>query len=95
MKIKVDNKVITELTGMDKIYLKHYLPGNEGIERWLADVIIGNINRSKGEFIREWHLKLMADPNVISIPAAEEEFTNMVIARPDYKDRKKRDEEKT
>lgn len=93
MKIKVDDVEIMEITEVDKIYLKHWLAGDEGIINWIVGAVLGKINNRKKEFFTEWQQKLMADPTVDSIPANEDEFRNMVISRPDYKDREQRDEE--
>jgi len=93
MQIKIDNKVVMELTDADKIYLKHWLFDDEGIIKWIVGAIKGKVNKRKKKFFLEWQQKLMADPSVDSIPANEDDFRNMVISRPDYKDRKQREEE--
>ena len=90
MQIKVGNKVIMEISDIDKKCLNNDLIS---IEEWIVSAIIGKINNCKKRLIREWHPKLMADADVTSIPASEEDFINMVTSRPDYKDRVQRDKE--
>jgi len=89
MEIKIGEEEIT-LSETDKKCLLNDLLE---IEDWILKAIEGKINSCKKRFIREWHPKLMADPSVDTIPANEEDFVNMVIARPDYKNRKQRDKE--
>ena len=62
-------------------------------EDWFVKALEGKINNCKKRLIREWHPKLMADPNVDTIPANEEEFINFVTSRSDYKNRAEREKE--
>ena len=90
MKIKIDAKQVMELSETDKKCLENDLLD---IEDWIVKAIIGKINNCKKRFLNEWYPKLMADPNVDSIPANEKDLVEMVTSRPDYKNRKKRDKE--
>lgn len=90
MRIKVDDELIYESSATDDLCADNDLLSKE---EWLKNAWIGKVNNCKKRFIREWQQKLMADPNVESVPAHEEEFINMVIARPDYKNRVERDQE--
>lgn len=61
------------------------------ISDWIQRAIVGKINKCKSRFQKEWDQKLRADPSVTAIPTDDTEFLNTVKARPDYKDRKKRE----
>lgn len=90
MQIKVGNKIIMEISQTDLKCLKNDLLDPED---WFVKALTGKINSCKKRLIREWYPKLMADPSVDAIPANEEDFVKLVVSRPDYKNRKKRDEE--
>ncbi len=90
MKIKVNNELIHESSKTDDLCADNNLVSKE---EWLKDAWIGKINNCKKRFIREWQQKLMADPEVDTIPANEEDFIELVTSRPDYKNRVERDEE--
>lgn len=89
MEIKIGEEEIM-LSETDKVCL---LSDLLEIEDWILKAIAGKINKCKTRFIREWQKKLMADPDVESIPANEEDFINLVISRPDYKTRAEREPE--
>ena len=93
MEIKVDDKIIMVISEEDKIYLKSYLAGDEGIMNWIIDAIVGKINNRKYWFFKEWQKKLIDDPDVETVPANEDDLRDMVIVRPDYKDGIQRDKE--
>ncbi|MEE9598144.1 MAG: hypothetical protein V3V96_15340 [Acidiferrobacterales bacterium] len=61
------------------------------IQNWVEKAVTGKINQSKKRFIREWQAKLMADPDVTSMPADTDSFITLVKARLDYKNRVARD----
>ena len=61
------------------------------VDAWVQSAVEGKINKCKKRFIREWYPKLMADPTVTDMPADEQRFIDVVLARPDYKDRAARD----
>ncbi|MCK4786997.1 MAG: hypothetical protein KAV87_24780 [Desulfobacteraceae bacterium] len=93
MKIKANNIEIMEISEKDKVYLKTWLPGDDGIMAWIVGAIVGKINDRKTAFFKEWTDTLIKDSNVDSIPTNEDDFRNLVIARSDYKDRVTRDKE--
>ncbi len=63
------------------------------IDEWVQKAVIGKINNCRKRMIREWQPKLMADPNVATMPADEALFVAEVLKRPDYKNRIARDAE--
>lgn len=77
-----------EITETEEKVLKNDL---FDIEQWIRDAIKGKINNCKKRMIREWHPRLMADPEVLTIPANEEDIINMITARLDYKNRQDRE----
>jgi hypothetical protein len=64
------------------------------INDWIQNAVIGKINSCKKRMIQEWQPKLFDDPSVTTIPAADDEFIKLVVARDDYKDATERYEEK-
>ena len=62
------------------------------INQWVQNAVIGKINNCKKRMIAEWQPKLFADPTVENIPANEDDFINMVVARDDYKNMAQRRE---
>lgn len=90
MKIKIDNKILKELSDTDVKVLSNDLLD---IGDWILKAIEGKVNKCKKRFIQEWYPRLMKDPNVDNIPANEEDFIELVISRPNYKNRKQRDKE--
>ena len=67
---------------------------NLGIDVWLQGAIDGKINNSWKRFRNEWTQKLMDDSSFTdTIPSNQTDFVNLVTARSDYKNRKKRDDE--
>ena len=63
------------------------------IQDWWDNALAGKINNCKKRMIQEWNPKLMADPEVEAIPANEDDFIALVVARDDYKNRVERDAE--
>ena len=63
------------------------------VDDWVQQAVKGKINNCKNRLIRQWQPKLFADPQVTSVPADDTGFINIVLARPDYKDRAARDAE--
>ena len=55
------------------------------INDWIQNAVIGKINSCKKRMIQEWQPKLFDDPSVTSIPAAQDDFIKLVVARDDYK----------
>ena len=67
---------------------------NEGIKDWHEQASDGKINNAWKRFQREWTTKLMNDETFTDpIPSNKTDFVNLVLARPDYKDRVARDAE--
>ncbi len=90
MKIKVDDELIHESSELDDFFVD-----NDILDKpvWLKGAWVGKVNECKKRFMREWLPKLLADPNIDSLPGKEEEIVALVKARPDYKNRVERDEE--
>lgn len=61
------------------------------VDDWVQKAVEGKINNCKKRMVREWQPKLFADPAVESIPAKEDKFLELVVARPDYKNRAARE----
>ena len=83
-------KIEKTLTELEEKILKNDLLD---IQEWVDGAIDGKINNCKKRMLAEWQPKLMADPEVESIPATEEGLINLIVARADYKDRAARDAE--
>lgn len=88
MKIKVDDKVIIELSKTDIIVLKD---GILCIEDMIKHAVVGKVNNCKKRMINEWQQRLFSDPLVTSIPATADELIAVIVTRDDYKDRVARD----
>ena len=66
---------------------------NAGLDKWIQDAVDGKLNNSWKRMQREWTTKLMDDPSFNDpIPSNQADFVNLVTARPDYKNRKARDD---
>tara|TARA_R100000656_G_scaffold112407_1_gene84540 strand:- start:39 stop:314 length:276 start_codon:yes stop_codon:yes gene_type:complete len=64
------------------------------LDTWVQDAVTGKKNNCWKRFQREWTTKLMEDSSFNDpIPSNKTDFVNLVIARPDYKDRAARDAE--
>jgi len=67
---------------------------NAGIDNWLEGAITGKINSCWKRMQRKWTQQLMDDPSFSDpIPSNQADFIALVTARPDYKNRKARDED--
>ena len=67
---------------------------NEGIKDWHEQASSGKISNAWKRFQREWTTKLMDDESFNDpIPSSKEAFVNLVLSRPDYKNRQTRDDE--
>ena len=78
------------LSTLEEIVLKNDLLD---VQDWWDKAIVGKINNCKKRMIREWNPKLIADPEVESIPANEDDLIAFIVARDDYKNRVERDAE--
>ena len=64
------------------------------IDAWVQDAVIGKKNNTWKRFQSERTKKLMDDESFTdAIPSNKTDFVNLVLARPDYKDRATRDAE--
>ena len=85
------------LTDLQQKILKNDLysdTDNAGLDLWIQNAVDGKINNCWKRFQREWTTKLMDDPSFTDpIPSNQTDFVNLVTARSDYKNRKKRDDD--
>lgn len=63
------------------------------VNDWIQGAVDGKINSCRKRMIAEWQPILFNDPDVTSIPATQDEFIAVVVAREDYKNRAERDAE--
>jgi len=64
---------------------------NAGLDTWIQAAVDGKINNAWKRFRNEWTQKLMDDSSFTdTIPSNQTDFVNLVTARSDYKNRKKR-----
>ena len=91
------NKTIS-LTDLQQKILSNDLyndTDNAGIDKWLQDAIEGKINKCWARFQNTWTTKLIDDDSFTDpIPSNQADFVALVTARPDYKNRKTRDDER-
>jgi len=67
---------------------------NAGLDKWIQGAIDGKLNNCWKRMQNEWTTKLMNDDSFNDpIPSNQADFVNLVTARPDYKNRKKRTDE--
>ena len=67
---------------------------NAGLDLWIQNAVDGKINNCWKRMQREWTQKLMDDDSFTDpIPSNQADFVNLVTARSDYKNRKKRDDD--
>lgn len=95
MQVKVNDKVIFEISDVDFKLLEHDLldvPGE--IERRLQYIIQHKVEQCYKRFKAEWDDKLSKDPDVNSIPTKRDDYVNFIIKLPDYKNREVRELEK-
>ena len=62
---------------------------------WIQAAVTGKINNCKKRMIEQWRPIIFADDSVASIPANDDDFIALVVARDDYKTRAERDAEST
>jgi hypothetical protein len=55
------------------------------------DAVKGKISKCKGRMLQEWQPRLLADPEIESIPATEAGLLNTIVAHKDYKSRTARE----
>ena len=67
---------------------------NAGLDDWIQKALDGKINNCWKRMRTEWTQKLMDDDSFTDpIPSNQTDFVNLVTARADYKNRKKRDDD--
>ena len=67
---------------------------NAGLDKWIQEAVDGKINACWKRMQRSWTTRLMDDPSFTDpIPSNQADFVNLVSARPDYKNRKARDDD--
>jgi hypothetical protein len=93
--IKVGETVVYNISDLELQLLKSYinedtLVGN--INDWVMCLVRDKCNAYAAQFKEEWIYRLQQDPAVTSVPLANQDFVDMVIARPDYKTKKQQDE---
>ena len=66
---------------------------NAGLDTWIQAAVDGKVNNAWKRFRNEWTQKLMDDSSFTdTIPSNQTDFGNLVTARSDYKNRKKRED---
>ena len=64
------------------------------LDQWVQDAVNGKKNNCWKRFQRTWTQRLMDDDSFTDpIPSNKADFCELVMARPDYKDRATRDAE--
>ena len=64
------------------------------LNQWVQDAVTGKKNNCWKRLQREWTQKLIDDESFTDpIPSNRTDFVNLVLSRPDYKDRVARDAE--
>ena len=89
------NKTIS-ITDLQQTILSNDLyndTDNAGIDLWIDNALKGKINNCWKRMHTEWSQKLMNDDSFTDpIPSNQADFVALVTARPDYKNRKARDD---
>ena len=66
---------------------------NAGLDNWIQGAVDGKINNCWKRMQQQWTTTLMNDDSFTDpIPSNQADFVNLVTARPDYKNRKARDD---
>ena len=58
---------------------------------WIQEAVVGKIVNAKKRMINEWRPIIFADASVTSIPANDDDFIALIVARADYQTRTERD----
>ena len=67
---------------------------NAGLDAWIQAAVDGKVNNTWKRMHTEWSNNLMNDASFTDpIPSNQADFVALVVARPDYKNRKARDDE--
>ena len=62
-------------------------------DAWIQAAVVGKINNCKKRMINQWRPIIFADDSVATIPANDDDFIALIVARDDYKTRTERDAE--
>ena len=66
---------------------------NAGLDLWIQSAMDGKVSNCWKRMRTEWTQRLMDDDSFPDpIPSNQADFVNLVTARPDYKNRKARDD---
>ena len=66
---------------------------NAGLDLWIQLAVDGKVNNCWKRMRTEWTQRLMDDESFTDpIPSNQADFVNLVTARPDYQNRKARDD---
>ena len=91
----IHNKTVS-LTDVQQTILSNDLyndTDNAGLDKWIQDAVDGKINNCWKRMQQNWTTKLMDDPSFNDpIPSNQTDFVNLGTARPDYKNRKARED---
>ena len=60
-------------------------------DAWIQAAVVGKVANCKKRMINTWRPIIFADDSVASIPANDDDFIALVVARDDYKTRAERD----
>ena len=96
MKLYVDDEQIFELLPWQEAVIKNDILEHEFVEdmkRRARYIWEHKFERCYERFQKEWIEKLRSDPSITSFPTDKQAFVNMVISRPDYKNRDARETE--
>ena len=64
-------------------------------DAWIQAAVTGKIANCKKRMINEWRPIIFADDSVTTIPANDDDFIALIVARDDYKTRAEREAEST
>jgi len=62
-------------------------------DAWIQAAVTGKINNARKRMINTWRPIVFADDSVATIPANDDDFIAMIVARDDYKTRAEREAE--
>ena len=68
---------------------------NAGLDLWIQNAVDGKVSNCWKRFQKEWTTRLMDDESFTDpIPSNQADFVALVTARPDYKNRKKTEDDR-
>lgn len=95
MKLQVDNQDVFELQLWQEAVIKNDIKDEEFVDdmkRRARYIWEHKFEKCYERFEKEWLEKLRTDQSIQNIPTSKEAFVNLVISRPDYKNRSQREE---